>query len=86
MSMIKPLTSKADQERFMNVAEVAAKFVAKYLYELRANGVRDEVLPTIAVSLSHSVISHLLADIPTSDKVTDRAGLEEWDTSGQIPQ
>lgn len=84
--MIDPLRKKEDVDVFLNVADVAARFVARYLNALKMNGIAEELIPHIAVSLTHSVISHLMTDPAGLDKQTNPHSLVDWDVTGKLPQ
>jgi hypothetical protein len=86
IKLIDPLHNKDDERKMYLIAEMAAKFVSKFIYTMKINGVPEEVIPHIAVSLSHSIIGTLWADPESLNKIQDqKTPLEELDTSRLLP-
>lgn len=77
--MLDPMNSSDDKQRFMQIAEVAALFVAKYLYTLECNGVSQNVLAAISVNLTSAVISQLLVDPEAARIAQYQRFLQEWE-------
>ena len=78
-NVIDPFKSKEEEKRFYLVAEVAAEFVAKYLYTLQQNGVPEEILVPISVNLTTAVISQLLVDPEAARIQQYQRFLQQWE-------
>lgn len=85
-TMLDPLRNKDDEQRMYLIAEMAAKFVSRFIYTMRLNGVPEVFIPQIANTLSQNVIGTLWVDpaglsIPKDQKTQ----LEEFDPADLVP-
>ena len=86
IKLIDPLKNKEDEAKMYLIAEMAGKFVAKFIYTARINGVPEVMLPIIANTLSQNIIGTLWADPTSLRTVPDqKSQLEEFDPTGLVP-
>lgn len=82
---MRPLSNKEDHEKLMQIADMAAKFVARYIYNLAQNGADQDTCTRVAIALTPSIIAHLLAVEANSHKAKDLVDLKEWEPGDSLP-
>lgn len=82
---MRPLDNKEDQEKLLKIADLASRFVARYVYNLAQNGADSETCIRVAVSLTPSIVAHLLAVEANSHTAKDQVDLKEWEPGDSLP-
>jgi len=84
--MFNPLKKKEDEAKMYVIAELAAKFVAKYINTMRLNGVPDPILAHTIVPLTQSIVGTLWMDPEALRNLQGSSpSLEEFDVNQLLP-
>lgn len=80
-----PFDSLENKEKFMQIAEYAGTFVARYVYTLTQNGMPAEAMAGVVSTIGPAIISQLLINHEAVRKTQQLQILQEYDPGDTLP-